>query len=357
MSAARFAIVGGGFRSNFYLRIARALPHLFSCCGMVIRNPAQAKAMHETWGLPVHPDLDALLAAGRPDFVILCIAREANPALLAEISKAGLAVLCETPPAATVEGLLDVWRLVEGGARIQVGEQYPLQPFNAARLALVRSGLLGTVTSTQLSLTHDYHAVSLVRQILDVGFQPVRITARDFTSPIMRGPGRGGPAIEPAIDAEQQIFAYLDFAGKLALYEFASGQPRSWIRAERLLIRGDRGELNTTEVRYMQDFRTSARLDLKRIDTGQGASPESYYHRGYMAGDAWLFTNPYQGAPLGDDEIAGAILLQKMSAYADGGPGPYPFAEGAQDQYISLSITEAVARGEPVTTTVQPWAN
>ena len=38
MSAARFAIVGGGFRSNYFLRIARALPALFACSGMVVRD-------------------------------------------------------------------------------------------------------------------------------------------------------------------------------------------------------------------------------------------------------------------------------------------------------------------------------
>ncbi|HVZ30629.1 MAG TPA: hypothetical protein VG839_09565, partial [Asticcacaulis sp.] len=165
-----------------------------------------------------------------------------------------------------------------------------------------------------------------------------------------------GPPTEPAVDEERQIFAYFDFPGKLGVYEFSFGQVRSWIRASRIVLRGERGELNNAELRYMQDFRTSVRLDLKRVDTGQEGNPETYYHRGYMAGETWLYQNPYPGVAMGDDDIAGAVLMQKMAEYSQGGQAPYPFAEGAQDQYLSLSIEEAVARGEPVTTTIQPWA-
>lgn len=356
MSAARFAIVGGGFRSNYFLRIARALPGLFQCSGMVVRDAARALSVRETWGVPAYPDLDALVAAGRPDFVILSVAKDATPALLAELHRARLPVLCETPPAPTLQALLNVWSLVEGGARIQVAEQYPLQPLNAARIAIARSGLVGDVSHAELAATHDYHAVAVLRRLLDIGFEPPRITARDFTAPVMRGPGRGGPPTEPAIDAETQVIAWLDFPGKLGVYDSTAGQPRSWIRADRVLVRGERGELSGDELRYMKDFKTSVRLDLQRIDTGRGNSPESYYHRGYMAGDQWLYENPFAGAPLGDDEIAGATMMQRMADYAAGGPQPYPFAEGAQDQYLALCIAEAVVRGEPLMTTAQPWA-
>lgn len=354
--SARFAIVGGGFRANYFLRIARALPHLFTCSGLVARNPDQARHFREAWGVTVHADLESLVAAGKPDFVILSVAKEASPGLLAEIAKARLPALAETPPAPTLESLLDVWSLVKNGARIQVAEQYPLHPLHAARIALAKSGLLGTVTEVQLASTHDYHATGLMRQMLGVGFEPVRITARDFVSRVMRGPGRAGPPTEPVIDEERQIFAYLDFPGKLGVYEFTSAQVRSWIRAGRIVMRGERGELNNAELRYMQDFRTSVRLDVQRVDTGIEGNPETYYHRGYMAGERWLYENPYPGVAMGDDDIAGAVMMQRMAEYAGGGAPPYPFAEGAQDQYLSLSIEAAVARGEPVTATVQPWA-
>jgi predicted dehydrogenase len=50
-----------------------------------------------------------------------------------------------------------------------VAEQYLLLPDHAARLALVRAGVLGTPTSAQVSSTHRYHAVSIVRGMFGVG--------------------------------------------------------------------------------------------------------------------------------------------------------------------------------------------
>ena len=46
----------------------------------------------------------------------------------------------------------------------------------AKRLAAVRSGALGTPQFARLSVAHGYHAVSLARQFLNAGQQPVRVT-------------------------------------------------------------------------------------------------------------------------------------------------------------------------------------
>ena len=39
-----FGIIGGGWRSEFYLRIARALPERFHVDGMLVRDPATPDA-------------------------------------------------------------------------------------------------------------------------------------------------------------------------------------------------------------------------------------------------------------------------------------------------------------------------
>jgi len=52
---------------------------------------------------------------------------------------------------------------------VQVAEQYHLMPSHASRLALARSGAIGTVTSVQISSTHAYHAVALIRAYLGAG--------------------------------------------------------------------------------------------------------------------------------------------------------------------------------------------
>jgi hypothetical protein len=48
---------------------------------------------------------------------------------------------------------------------------------------------------------------------------------------------------------------------------------------------------------------------------------------------------PVPGVDLSDDEIAGATSLRRWPGTSlEGGPGPYPFADAAQDQYLSLCI-------------------
>jgi predicted dehydrogenase len=125
MSAVTFAMVGGGFRSQYFLRIAQALPERFRASGIVVRNPGRATQMRAIWGIPTYPSLEALLGADKPKFLVMAVSPAATPGLLRQAAVAGLPVLTETPPAASLAGLLDVWGLVAAGAQIHVAEQYP----------------------------------------------------------------------------------------------------------------------------------------------------------------------------------------------------------------------------------------
>jgi hypothetical protein len=65
-------------------------------------------------------------------------------------------------------------------------------PGHAARIALVRDGVIGEVTSVQVSSAHMYHAMSLIRHTLGVGCGPVTVTARAFTAPLADPLSPGG---------------------------------------------------------------------------------------------------------------------------------------------------------------------
>ena len=41
----KFSIIGGGWRSEFFLRIARELPDLFEIPGMLVRKPERAEEL------------------------------------------------------------------------------------------------------------------------------------------------------------------------------------------------------------------------------------------------------------------------------------------------------------------------
>ncbi len=357
MEKVRFAIVGGaGWRAQFFLHIAAALPERFEVCAAVVRNEEKARQQEENWDVKTYRTLDAMLEASDPLFVVVSVTRGSAPDILSVLSDRGVPALCETPPAEDVETLTRMCELVRGGAKIQVAEQYIFQPMHAGRLAIVQSGKLGAVTQAQVSCAHGYHGVSLIRHLLGVRFEEATISGFRFTSPIVAGPGRSGAPVEEKVRDSIQNVAYLDFGGKLGVLDFTGDQYFSWIRSDRVLVRGERGEINNTYVRYLRDYLTPIESELHRVDTGHGGSLEGYYHKGIVAAGEWVYRNPFAPGRLSDEEIAIATTLSGMSEYVRTGTDFYSLPDAAQDRYLDLEITRAIETGKTIRTTAQGWA-
>lgn len=351
-----FGIVGTGWRTEFYLRIAKELPDLFEICGVVTRSENNGKKLQASWGVKPFGTIEDLLRQTKPSFVVVSVPRAVAPVAIQKLSQRGTAVLTETPPASDLEGLIEINRLTDRGAKVQVAEQYHLQPLHAARISVANSGKLGTVSQAQISVCHDYHAMSLMRKLLGIQFENAQISAYQFVSPIMGGPGRRGGPEQEKMEESRQVIARLDFGGKLGVYDFVGDQYFSWIRSQRFLVRGDRGEIDDSGVRYLKDFRTPIEFDLKRLNAGENGNLEGYYLKGILAGEEWVYKNPFIPAKFTDDEIAVASCLIKMDQYVKGGQGFYSLAEASQDHYLAMMIGEAVSTGNIVTTQSQPWA-
>jgi predicted dehydrogenase len=352
----RFAMIGSGWRAEFFLRIARALPERFQISAVLVRDPNKHAAFEARWNVPAFTTLEEVIASN-PSFVVVNVPREVAPDWLEQLAMHNMPALCETPPAADLKGLIRLHRLTEQGTRIQVAEQYAFQPMHAARLQLAQSGKLGKISQAQVSVAHDYHGINLIRRLLEVGFENCTITAHAFTSSVIQGPGRDGPPSSEALENEQHVMARFDFGDRLGVYDFAYWSPYfSWIRSQRLLIQGTHGEIHDETVRYLEDFRTPIQLELHRVDTGHGGNLEGHHHVGVLAGSEWAYHNPFAPARLSDDEIAIATCLQGMSEYVAGGPGFYGLPEASQDHYLTLMMQRALETGQPVTTTLQVWS-
>lgn len=356
MDHIRFGIIGSGWRTDYFLRIAAALPDRFTATGALVRREEAGLRLRERFGVRAYETLDDLLAGERPDFVIVCVSWQACPGYIKELVARGVPVLSETPPAPDEDALQDLYAYCRArGGRVQVAEQYHLQPYHAARLALVHSGRLGDIVHAQVSVAHGYHGVSLIRRVLGIRGETVAIRAQSFTTPIVTGPDRSGPPSVEAITDSRQTVATLDFGDRWAVFDFCDDQYFSWIRSHRLLVRGVRGEVRDLAVSYLRDHRTPVFYDLVRVATGIGGDLEGFHLKGICGGDTWWYENPYPGARLSDDEIAGAHCLAKMGAYARGGPDFYSLAEAAQDHYLSILIGQAARSGETVRSRPQPW--
>nr|WP_159882079.1 Gfo/Idh/MocA family oxidoreductase [Paenibacillus puerhi] len=353
-----FSIIGGGgFRAQYYLRIAQALPEQFRVSGMVVRDETKGRSMEALWQVATYRTLEQLLDKEQPDFVVLSINPSSAMDEMLELAERGVPVLAETPPAPHLDGLLGLHdRLTLQGARIQIAEQYQFHPVQEARQAIIKSGRLGSVNQVTVSISHLYHAVSLIRKMLGVQFENVSIRGMKFESDWVAGPNRSGPPTEDRLIKSERALAWLDFGDKLGIYDFTKDQHRSWTRSNHLCIRGERGEIFDNRISIQDPSCTQIQLELKRINKGEYENAEGYFLKGIMAGERWVYENPFMPARLYDDEIAIAACLQKMAVYAAGGPEFYGLPDASQDHYIGMLMEQAIRTGETVVSARQPWA-
>src|SRR5947209_3236141 len=110
MNPYRFAVVGAGWRTEFFLRIVGALPERFRLEGLVVRDAEKGRRLTEQWGHPTHRTVPDLLAATAPEFLVSSVSYAANDEVNRGLLETGLPVLSETPPAATLEQMLDLWQ-------------------------------------------------------------------------------------------------------------------------------------------------------------------------------------------------------------------------------------------------------
>ncbi|MEK4062748.1 MULTISPECIES: Gfo/Idh/MocA family protein [unclassified Paenibacillus] len=351
-----FGLAGGGWRAEFYLRIAKQLPEQFAVGAMFVRNKEKADVLSREWGVKVYTSIEEFISAGTYSFAVISLKREVSKPYIIQLAEAGIPVLAETPPAPDLEQLTELWNRVGRSAVIQIAEQYLFQPMHAARIKLAASGRLGTISQAQVSAAHRYHGISLIRQLLGIGFENPIIRAQNFCSSIIKGPQRSGPPVAEVMVQTGQMLATLDFGARLGVFDFTGDQYFSWIRSNRILVRGERGELLNDEVSWLQSYDTPLYCKLRRMDAGHGGNLEGFYLKGIMGDGEWLYRNPFAPARLTDDEIAIAESLVRMQRHVQGGPSFYSLAEGCQDQYLALLLEQAAASGETVTSHSQPWS-
>jgi hypothetical protein len=181
------------------------------------------------------------------------------------------------------------------------------------------------------------------------------VSAASFTAPLVRGPDRKGMPDSESVAPSQQVTARLDFGDRLGIYDFTGDQYFSLIRGQRLLVRGERGEIIDESATYLLDYKTPVRVAFTRHSAGINGNLEGNYLKGVQAGETWLYRNPLAPAALTDDEIAVGTCLLCMGEYVSEGTPFYSAAEACQDRYIDLLMQEAVATGAVVKSQRQPW--
>lgn len=353
---AAIGLIGAGWRAEYFLRIARELPDRFTVARVLVRTEGSASSVAEKWAVPTTTSL-ADFVTGDYDYVVVSTPWDVVPELIEALVAASIPVLSETPPAPDVAALRSLWASV-GGAPVQVAEQYFLQPHHAARLAVVREGLLGEVSSARLSVAHGYHGVSLARLYLGAGFDRVTVRADALGDPLLSSNGRDGWFDELVPVPGRRTVALLRFEGALertAVFDFTDEQYFSPVRSRHTSVRGERGEIWDNTVTHLVGAGDAATGELRRDVTGIESDLAGNHLRRITLHTGVYFENRFAPARLNDDEIAVAEVMHRMGEFVRTGVDVYPLAEASHDHYLGLLIDEAAASGETVRSEPMPW--
>ena len=353
------AIIGAGWRAEFYIRIAQLLPERFEIVGVVARKEDVRNALTQEYGVQTFSSISQLLSHKKPDYAVSSVSWDSNPSVVEELVKAGVHVLCETPPAPTVEALQKLWSAVGSSGMVQVAEQYLNLPGHSSRLAITKSGVIGDVTSVELSSTHGYHAVSIMRGFLQSGFEPTTITTRQFEAPLVNPLLRDGWNSDLSPQMAKTTISLIDFGGgKSGIYNFVDNQWHNQLRHRRIVVRGSKGEIVDDAVIRLIDGPSITTSRIERYQLGYDLNLDGFDTEHLSFDGQVVFKNPFVGLRFMDEEIAIAQLMVQMADWIDGNAQPpYPLSEASQDQLISLAVDESVTSGNSVTTQKQDWAN
>ncbi len=346
----RYIVIGYGWRTDFYIRAAQMIPEMLEVTARVVRTRERAEMVEG--GVT---ELEEALKT-KPDFAVLCVPRGAVGGYLEQLAQLGVPVLCETPPAESIQGLNSLWRLAKKEKmKIQIAEQYIFWPLYAGILELIDGQVLGEVQMAMLSAVHGYHAMNLFRKILGIGFENCRIHGESFRTSFIKTEDRGGFDYDGKMLHTRRELASLAFEnGKTAIYDFMGEQYNSVIRTRRLNIQGVRGEINDFTVRYLNGKNEGMESSVRRIDRGVLGN-SGWYHLGMQFGNRFIYRNPFPGKRMNDDEIAVAQCLVKMKEYLETGEEFSSLKDALQDTYLSFVTEKCVQEGITITTESQEW--
>lgn len=351
----RFLMIGYGWRSRFYVRAAQALPKELELAAVVMQSEKRAKEIQEETGFFATADLEKALET-KPDFAIVSVPREVMKDWIVRLMEKQIPVLCETPPGKDVAELNELWKEKQRlGGRVQVAEQYFLQPYYGAVQQIIDEGTLGKISNIFLSALHGYHAISIFRRFFGLKYEDCQISGKSYSFPVTVTRTRAGWTQEGEIrEARRDRLDLVFEGGQTGFFDFAGEQYHNVLRSRTWNVQGERGELRDTKVWYLDQDNRPVMEEIHREDDGIYNNDE-WSHMYMSFRGHRIYENPFPGVRLNDDELAVADMMMHMKAYVEKGIDFYPLEEGLQDAYLNFCMDEALETGKTVQTTHQSW--
>ncbi len=356
MKPLSFIVVGSGWRSLFFVRIAKRFPELFELKYMLCRTQEKAEKMAAEYGIATTTS-EEVCEQAKPDFVVNAVNRVNLFDVTKTWSDKGFPVFMETPAADSKEQLKAVWEMLQRGAKIQVAEQYHRYPFLAAGLKAIEEEKIADPYAVHLSMVHDYHGASMIRRMLEP-HHPMELKLQylsgcSYSFRVTETDSRAGAITDGRVKESGRTVVTLQFENnKVAFYDFCGTQYHSFIRSRHLNVQGRDGEWNDTLLRYVGEDHLPVTEEVKAyLNPKYHMFENEELHR---LKNEW---KPYLDLKnTAQDEYAIATMMLDMREYIEGGAEVYPMREALEDAYWTLLIRKAVQnRGEKIVPEKMPW--
>lgn len=322
MEKITFVIIGGGWRAEFYLRIAKLLPEVFNTSAICVRNKERAEYISKNFNVKVLSSIDEVLKEPF-DFIVNCINKEDITDFSVELADKGYYVLSETP-------IIEEPSSLHNYDKIQVAEQFHLKGTYQAIKRLINEGIIGKINYINISVAHDYHAMSLIRFLLDDYSKPKVLGSYSFNDNVIRTNGRADKSNKNELNNTTQNIKIFKFKNATAVYDYNTEQYFSPIRKDRILIRGTKGEIENDCVKYLTSENEPVSTDIKLVTSGL---LDGFYNDKITFENKVLFDFSFSKARLSEEETAIAECLIRMSNYITNGEDLYSYKKAYEDYF------------------------
>lgn len=178
MDKLNVAVVGAGRRaSGAWIPIIDIFKDQLNFVAICNMGASRGEEQANKYGVKWYSNVDQMLDKEKLDFVAVIV----NPSNAHIVSKAvlerGISVITETPIASTIEDADMLIALAkEKGAYIETAENFYRMPSERIKRELILNGIFGQIwRGHNNSLTHDYHAVSLIRSYIGFNVKVKRV--------------------------------------------------------------------------------------------------------------------------------------------------------------------------------------
>ena len=365
MGKYHFIIMGSGWRSLYYVRIAKAMPDILRLDAMYCRTQEKADKMAEEFSIHTTTSIEECVGY-KPDFAVVAVNKTSICDVSIEWMDRGITVLSETPAALDMDSLKKLYRYHMSDDKTDkkqvVAEQYREYPYNKARINLVNSGVLGDISCLNISIAHEYHGFSLIRAYL--GIKPdenYTVSGKIYEFPTTQTLTRYDKFTDGRIAPKKRCVAVFEFeSGKVAWYDFDSEQYRSPIRKNMIKVQGVRGELINNELYYLDENNVGRKetivTDINKVMTGNGNPNLAQVNeiKKIAFGDKILYEPVWGLRGLSEDETAIATLMCKTAEYSRGQAlPPYSLENALADAYAAILLDEAVRTSNKVSSCIE----